>query len=500
MRFNDLFQPWVKRNNGYGYITHPNDKSQDDGFFVDAHNRILYWPEQTGPGYVVEEEDVQEYVCLKANASDRVFAFSQVYLVLAIVAGLISIFPKLQVYTSVCHFSMFMATFFLILVASHIITFFTIDRNYRKKNLLQKIKTAEVIHAERPRANNIIPFTGNGQEVNRIKILLSSLFLICLFLFSSIMTWMVCISWSGAFLSLFNLLVLWGFIKLHYNAKTGITENETFFYKLQHDEEYLKSIIEQVNQREEFPQILTFFARIFGNWKTYVALVAVFVGLFYLEIYRWPILTSEKMTNMYQSKVLNRMWTGHGLLKWNQPVRVFVVENGVKSYTNDIKSRLDAYKDVTGLDLTTTEIQREANWIIEIMPWPKPKSVAGHAPFSVNMTEKEGLLQKVKIDFWPTEYEKNQQNTTSTDSAPLVRQMIMMSLGLPVPFDFTFGLTRDKSLSRYKTSETLLAIHYDARMKPGSKPSDLLDTVKLISNEIEQAPSFDEWLESAAHT
>lgn len=41
--------------NGYGWLHWDNPGRQEDGFFIDADNRILYWPSKRGPGYVLDE-------------------------------------------------------------------------------------------------------------------------------------------------------------------------------------------------------------------------------------------------------------------------------------------------------------------------------------------------------------------------------------------------------------------------------------------------------------
>ena len=200
---------------------------------------------------------------------------------------------------------------------------------------------------------------------------------------------------------------------------------------------------------------------------------------------------------MYKEKVIDRIPEKMGLVKWEKPILLYVNDKGHKSHTSDFEARLKAYKKISGIEFLMLDKSDGANWVIDIVDAPRPANHNNQDFFSMNIEQIDGHIQHVDMKFWHFDFNNSVQQGESRDTAPLARQMVISGLGLPVPFDFTFGLTRDKSLSRYKTSETLLAIHYDKRLKAGSSHDEIRNTVGIITNEIERAPSFDDWLETS---
>jgi len=507
----------VRLQRKYGWLTDLRGGWQQNGFFIDSTNRILFWPRKKSPGYVVDEDTAGEIIAAQHKSTNLGY-FTIIPLLL--------IWPFSQwisqmLYADVsAYFSRYglLATVVGALVAGISIALLIFDRLFfapkRGRALQELLINSPQVHERRPAAEYLKPSEANN--AGPIRYWLTVLFILATSV--GLLLWAlppVALIGDQAVRALSGLISLLFVVFLIWRQLTSLRKQDVHFYQFSPK----KTEDDVTDEPEAAPEdtskvnsVLKFGVWLISGWRMWVlalpASIAVVIGT--LKLMEEPITHDQLVTRFMDSAYGKSPSPDRTFLvqKWDRDVTAFITPNAGQ-LANKTHKTLERFSFDTGLKISFTEDpQHTADIILHFREGGGPMAFKDSPQqiWTAGGHQDRGRIRLYLSDF-DLEKHLNELNYGYFGNSKalgklndrVAEQIAQAAWGLHGNYSEGPKDKTDRSGERIWFPRTLIAMYYDHRILPGASHSELRAMADVLAREILAAPSFQDWLKNRNH-
>ncbi|TAN56531.1 MAG: hypothetical protein EPN26_03725 [Rhodospirillales bacterium] len=469
----------------YGFLDFIRGARQQDGFFVDADNRILYWPGPDAPGYVVDEATAFDMAGERHRWRFKLGA-GLTLLVLMVVAPLV-MYPMgllaARIFSSLSQFFSASGTVLLVAEAgvAPLLTIIALVWRRMASGRRQRIAASRnlgLIGAPRPPIRTLKLAEVSGQRPWVVMLLLAVLSVAALFGMVRIITGDMALGdrvVEAVMVAMMAGVVVW---RAH-GEFSGISKADTWFYRHQ-----AETVPASPRRRHSVAAALRWAFLGWGFWLLAPMGLGIAVWIKVANI--WEPLTETALLDQYRRAALSA--TGTVVTKWTHPIRVCVGETHEKILRADVKRTIREVAAAAHLEM---EFADEGCSVTVTFSGQMRLDTDGRPdPLGGRFEDDRGVLTSVEVEVSTVALgamDPGAMFSQSTSNRLLfewvANQVALWAVGLPgMPEPDRYFM--DRHGHGQFMVPAVAALHYDGAVLPGLPVAEALDRLRPAARAI----------------